>query len=299
MPSRQEALKGVAMISLAGILWGAMGTGVQYLFSRGGFTPVSLVEMRLLAAGLILVAVSTVLKPRAVWGVWKHPRDAAAIAVSGLLIFASHETFFEAIYWSNAGTAAIFLAVEPLLAGVWLSITAGRKMPLVEIFCFVIATAGVALIVTDGNLGVLKISPLALLWGMASAALGTAYAIQPRAVISRTGVLPVVSWGMVWGGAAATLFSQPWNAPVAWTPGTAAVFLFIVLFGTIAAFSLYLAGIRHVSAVIAGLVNCLEPLSAFLFSAVILGDLMGGWQALGVFLVLLNVVLVAVSRRRV
>ena len=47
-----------------------------------------------------------------------------------------------------------------------------------------------------------------------------------------------------------------------------------------------------------GLINCAEPLSAFVFSMLFLGVELGLWQAAGVALVLSNVVLLTLARPR-
>ena len=41
----------------------------------------------------------------------------------------------------------------------------------------------------------------------------------------------------------------------------------------------------------------MEPLSAIVFSMVLLGDVLGLWQAVGVVLVLANICLLALARR--
>ena len=59
MPVDRSNLTGVALVLLAGILWGAMGTSVQYLFSSGAFeTPLELVTLRQLCAGSLFVLVA-------------------------------------------------------------------------------------------------------------------------------------------------------------------------------------------------------------------------------------------------
>ena len=164
---------GIALVMSAGIFWGSMGTAVQYLFSLGSFKPVGLVEMRLLAAGLILLAAASFIDPKATWGVWRNRRDAIDVIVSGLALFGSHATFFQAIYYSNAGTAAILLTIVPLLAGLWLAARGRRRLQVSDGACFLLATAGVALIITDGDFSRLVFSPLALFWGLASACCAT------------------------------------------------------------------------------------------------------------------------------
>lgn len=288
---------GIALVMAAGIFWGSMGTAVQYLFSLGTFKPLALVEIRLVSAGLILLAGATLIAPKTTWAVWTNRQDAVGVIVSGLALVGSHTAFFQAIYYSNAGTAAILLTLVPLIAAVWLALRGKRHLGLTDLICFVLATAGVALIITDGDFGGLVFSPLALFWGLASSLCATVYSVQPVKLIARAGVIPVVTWGTLLGGIAATFFVQPWNSGIVWETGSLLAFAYVVIFGTVVAFAAFLAGLKYVSPVIAGLLNCMEPLSAIFFSMALLGDRMGLWQWLGVVLVLSNVVLIALARK--
>lgn len=296
---KKNVFFGMVFIAIAGILWGAMGSAVQYLFSLNvGFDPLRLVTLRQISAGVLFVAFGTVLLGRKMWNFFARPRDAFDVLVSGLLIFGAHYTFFEAIYYSNAGTAAILLTLVPLICAVWIAVREQRAPRLVETVCFLLASAGVSLIVTDGDFSSLKFSALSLVWGLASAGFAAAYCLQPLAVISRIGVTPVVAWGIFFGGVAASCMCAPWRIEIAWSLPVSGAFAFVVIFGTVAAFWLYLRGLKWVSPVVAGLLNCMEPLSAFLFSILLLSDTLGWWQSLGVALVLSNVCLLALTRRK-
>lgn len=288
------------LIAVAAILWGAMGTAVQFVFAcDAGFTPLSLVSFRQLAAGLLFVLIGTACSRQRMMRVFAARRNLIDVFINGVLIFGAHYTFFKAIFYSNAGTGAILLTLVPLLSGIWLTLTRHRPIEPVEILCFVLASAGVALIVTDGNFATLKFSPLAIVWGLLSACFAAAYCIQPLSVIARIGVTPVVGWGFLFGGLFSCLFCHPWKVHVAWTAEVACGFAFIALIGTVIAFWVYLMGLRWVSPVIAGLLTCLEPLSAFAFSVMLLSDVIGTMQAMGIALVLSNVCLLTLSRRHV
>ena len=292
-------LLGTLLVITASVLWGAMATVVQHVFASGcGFTSLGLVTLRQLSAGVIFVLLASLFMPRAVWGIFRDARTVGAIALNGILIFGAHYGFFQSIYYSNAGTGAILLTLVPLFSAVWIAFRERRFVSLVEVVCFILATAGVVLIVTDGDFGSLRFSPLALVWGVACALFSTAYIIQPVRVIRKVGVIPVAAWGFLAGGLCASLICPPWTVEVNWTLDTLLSFGFIVLFGTIAAFYLYLSGLRYLSPVVIGLINCAEPLSAFVFSMLFLGVELGLWQAAGVALVLSNVVLLTLARPR-
>ena len=188
--------------------------------------------------------------------------------------------------------------MEPLFCALWLAWTERRPVSAREALCFALAAAGVALLVTDGDFSTLQFSPLTILWGTACAILSAVYCIQPRRIVARHGVVPVLSWGLIFGGLVASVFNPPWKIDLDWQMPELLAFGFIVLFGTILAFWSYLSGLRFLSPVMLGLLNCVEPLCAFLFSMLLLGETLGAWEAAGIALVLSNVLFLAAGKRR-
>lgn len=290
---------GFSFIVTAAVFWGAMGTAVQHLFLiKSGFSALGLVTLRQVAAGLLFVAVCSAVMPKKLWSVFTDRELVRDLLISGVLVFFAHYSFFQAIAYSNAGTAAIFLTLTPLLAAVWLALTKGRRISPVECLCMVLAAIGVALMVTDGSLSELKFSPLAVAWGLFSACVATAFSIQPQKPAAKVGVTVVMAWAFLLGGIIGMVLCPPWTLQVAWSWTVIGDFAFIVLFGTVAAFWLYLTGLRYISPVVSGLVVSLEPLSAIFFSMILLNDVLGFWQTVGVVFVVANLVLLAVANRR-
>ena len=267
MKTSEHFLKGVLLVAAAGILWGGMGTSVQHLYALDiGFTPLGLVTFRQLTAGGLFVAVSALISPAKTFGIFKQPRIALDIFLSGAFVFLAHYTFFGSIYYSNAGTGAILLTTVPLFAALWYAFAKKEPVGRLEAACFLLAASGVLLIVTDGDFSSLKFSPLALLWGLVSAIFAAAYSIQPIRAIKAVGVTPVVAWGILSGGIFASVFSPPWSIEVAWSLDAAFSFGFIVVFGTVIAFWCFMSGLKYISPVAAGL---LYPVYGILLSPVI------------------------------
>lgn len=293
----RSTIKGIAYLTVACLLWGGMAAAVQYLFTASPeFTPLGLVTYRQLGAGLVYIVLGSIFMPKQLYAPFKNARDLLHVMVGGALIFSAHYCFFESIYYSNAGTGAIFLTTTPLFAAAYFAVVKGQHIRSAEIVAFVLAVAGVALVVTDGDFDSLKFSPLAILWGMGSAIFAAAFSIQPLGVMARVGVTPVISWAVMTGGLLASVFCPPWSVSIRWTTEVFASYAFIVLGGTVIAFWCYLACLKYITPVVAGLLSCLEPLAAFVFSIVLLGVSLGLWQLVGIALIVLNVVVLALAK---
>lgn len=111
--------KGIGLSIAAAVFWGSMGVCAQYLFH----TPLDLVSMRLVLAGLILLIMERVVFGRNIISPLRNAKTTVGILVAGLLILVSQLTFMLSVAASNAGTAAIVLTLVPLICARWLSLT--------------------------------------------------------------------------------------------------------------------------------------------------------------------------------
>ena len=289
--------KGIGLAIAAAVFWGSMGVCAQYLFQQCSFTPLDLVSMRLVLAGLILLIMERVVFGRNIISPLRNAKTTVGILVAGLLILVSQLTFMLSVAASNAATAAILLTLVPLICACWLSLTEKRPLTIREGICFVLAASGVFLIVTKGNFTSLDFSFEGVLWGLASAVFSAAYSIQPRKLIIKVGEGPVVGFGMLFGGLVASVMNPPWTMNVQWTALSISAFTYVVLIGTVVAFWCYLSSLKYVSAVIVGLMVCFGPLSAYLLSVFAFDLRIGLWEAAGICLVLLNVLVLSLPKK--
>ena len=190
----------------------------------------------------------------------------------------------------------LFLTLVPLICACWLSLTEKRPLTIREGICFVLAASGVFLIVTKG-ISLPWISRLKVCFGAGLGSFSAAYSIQPRKLIIKVGVGPVVGFGMLFGGLVASVMNPPWTMNVQWTALSISAFTYVVLIGTVVAFWCYLSSLKYVSAVIVGLMVCFEPLSAYLLSVFAFDLRIGLWEAAGISLVLLNVLVLSLPKK--
>lgn len=297
MMNESSFSKGVGLSVSAAVFWGSMGVCAQYLLQQCSFTPLDLVSMRLVLAGLILLILERVVFGRNILSPLRDTRTALGILAAGLLILVSQLTFMLSVAASNAGTAAIVLTIVPLICACWLALTEKRPLTVREGICFVLAASGVFLIVTKGNFSSLDFSFAGVLWGLVSAIFSAAYSIQPRKLIMKVGVGPVVGFGMLFGGLIASVMNPPWTMNVQWTALSVSAFTYVVLVGTVAAFWCYLSSLKYISAVVVGLMVCFEPLSAYLLSVFAFDLRIGMWESAGICLVLLNVLVLSLPKK--
>lgn len=284
--------KGIFLAAFAGCCWGTMGVAAQYLFENCRFEADDLTALRLIGAGILLLLISAVSEgPRGLFLPFKDKRNIRDILIYGVGVLLIQYTFFIAIHASNAGTAAIMVGFGPLMIMFYMAAAKHRLPSAKELFCLVLAVSGVALLVTKGNFDSLDIASAGAFWGIVSAAFGAFCTVQPKAMIERIGVSLVVGWGMVVGGTVACFFTDPFSMDVDWTWASVGCYLFIIAFGTVAAFWCYLRSTMYVIPSISAILGSFEPFSAVLFSFLILHTTFNSYELLGAAAIITNMLI--------
>ena len=124
-----KILKGVFLAAFAGCCWGSMAVAAQYLFTNCGFEARHLTTLRLIGAGVLLLALQaafggfqSILKP------FKEKRNIRDVLIYGVGVLLIQYTFFLAIEQSNAGTAAIMVGVGRIFGDLQTSKTCPQRI---------------------------------------------------------------------------------------------------------------------------------------------------------------------------
>ncbi len=278
--------KGIILATGGCILWGASGIGGQYLLVDRSISSEWLTFWRLLCAGILLLG-SLLLKGESIWEIWKDKRSALMIIIFGILgMLFTQYGYFTAIKYSNAPTATVLEYVNPLLIILWTCFSEKRWPQKVEIGCVALAFLGTVLIATKGDFTTLAVSPEALFWGLVAAVACALYTIEPVSIIKKYGSSMVVGWGML----VAAVAMAPWMHYFPFT-GTidAAVlgaFAFVVIFGTIFSFILYLGSTKYITPAEVSIIAAIEPLSSIIFAFVLFGLIFGLVEWIGIALII-------------
>lgn len=289
---------GIVMVLAAGSFWGISGTVAQYLFEQQHFSPEWLVVVRLLSSGVILLWVTSLKSEVSIWKIWTSRYDIISLLIFSILgMMTVQYTYFAAIEHSNAATATVLQYLAPVIVALFIVFRMKKAPSKFEILALVLALCGTFLLVTRGSLTSLSISGLALFWGLLSAFSLAFYTLHPVKLLSRWGSGIVVGWGMLIGGIAFSFIHPPWKFVGEWSFPSLLSVGFIILFGTLIAFYLYLESLTYISASETSLLACVEPLSAAVISVLWLKVTFGVFEWLGTFLILSTVLLLTFSRK--
>ncbi len=293
---RDSHLSLLAAVTAAGF-WGLSGTAAQALFALYGFPVLGLVTVRLLGSSLLVIAL--------IGRTGRPPITATFLLLSVFGIAGSQLTYLEAIRYSNAVTATLlqflFLPMVALYEGLrgeirwswqW-SATLG------------IAVVGTVLLVANtgaGSLGIL-FTPVGALFGLLSAASGAYYSVAGGRLVKVYGTWPLTAWAFLIGGlvtlpAGAYAFATySFPASLASVADLVGLVAFVIVFGTLLGYGLYLFGLRHLPATEVGVAASAEPISAGVATHVFLGVTLSFAQYLGGALIVVAVALLGLRRR--
>lgn len=266
---KKNNLVGMVFAILGGIFWGVSGVCGQFLFQNKEMTSRWLVPVRLFTAGFFLLCFFLIRDREKAMEVWKDRRNARDVIIYGLagLMFCQF-SYFQTIEWSNAGTATVIQYLGPALIVVYVCASTRRKPERKEVLSVVLALGGIFLIATHGNPGTLVLSRRALIMGLLSAVSVVIYTVQPGRLLKQFDAPLILAWGMLIGGIVLTAVFRPWNCMPVVDGKVLTVLFYIIVFGTMAGFSLYMHSVKLIGSVKASLFACVEPIAATLLTAV-------------------------------
>ena len=278
-------------------LWGLSGVAAQVILQRYDFPIWGLVAIRMLGASALLFVITRPGWPRP-W-TW----SLAALAIFGLV--GSQATYLEALFYSNVTTATLlqFLFL-PMVAGYELAKGTIRWSSRWGILLTLAAVGTILLVGTFTALGfAVLITPLGLVFGLGSAVGGAYYTLAAREFAKTQSAQWVSTWGFLLGGVvtapigAWSLLAYHWPAAIGSSLFLAGLILVVVVVGTLLAFTLYVYGLKKLTATEAGIADSFEPIVAAVAGFAILGVALSALQYVGGTLIIIAVALLGASSR--
>jgi drug/metabolite transporter (DMT)-like permease len=284
------------MVLIAATLWGISGTVAQKLFQHDGVNPGWLTTVRLISSGtLLLLLAGLQTNGNAIWSIWKHSPDRQQLIVFGLFgMVGAQYTYFAAIQAGNAAVATILQYLGPVFIILYVTLRLWRLPDPRQWMVLATALAGTFLLVTNGSFDELSVPVPAVLWGLLCAVTVAFYSMYPKRLLSRWSSSLIVGWAMLIGGIGFSFIHPPWVFHMKhWTLSTGLCLVFIIVFGTLVPFYLYLDSLRYVSPTAASILTSAEPLSALLASIVWFQLTLGVYEGIGAILIVTTVVMLS------
>lgn len=295
-----KRLKGIIMIIIGSMLWGATGPMMEWVLSSSRMSVSFMLTIRLLLAGFLILCFLVVTK-RDIYAIWKQPYwwiKLVIFSVFGML--GVQYTFVAAIHASNAVLATLLQFLAPIFVVLYVSFSQKMFPPRYQIFGILGTLIGLFLLLTNGSISNLLVSPVALLWGLGVGLTFAFYTLYPTSVMNEWGVLVVIGWSMLIGGLLLGFSKGFWEfkqyALLA-ESDTNRMLLAIIFFGTIA-FILFLSSMKYISPVETSILSSFEPLTAMFISVIWLGSVLAGVQIIGIILMILCVVWLSIEGNR-
>jgi len=284
LAARRRTLTGIAFVAASALGYGSMPVFAR-LASLDGVEPRSLLLLRFSTAAAVSWALFAVRRGRLPSG-----RGLLTLVGMGAIGYAGQSfCYFTALTHASAGLVALLLYLFPALVALlsWLVL----RHPLTRIQLGALAMALLGSLLTIGRAA--DGSALGVAFGLGAALIYSVYILVGARLPAD--VSPVASTAVVTSAAAATYLVQAAVGGVQ-LPASAAGWLGVggvVLFGTVMAIALFLAGLERLGAVRASVYSTLEPVFTLGLSAALLGEALTPLRLLGGALILGAVLLLA------
>lgn len=283
--------KGLLFTFLGATFWGLSGVLGEYLLNVSKINSTWVISNRLFYAGFIIILYLYIKEKNAIFQILKNKKDLfKLINFSFLGIGLCQATFFLAIKYTNAGTAAVMQYTGPTMIMIYYCFLK-RRLPFSnEFLAIVFSFLGTFIIATHFNISNLIISNEGLFWGISSAITLATYNILSLFLISKYGTLIVVGWGMFFSGITIQIATNSFYIPNNFSIVDFLCMFGVIIIGTILSFSIYLQGVQYIGAVKGSVIACFEPIAAILFSFIFIGTKFHFYDLIGTIIILFSVI---------
>lgn len=290
-------IRGYMLAILGGVSWGISGVCSQYLFMKYEISADWLTAVRMLLSGILLLILALQKEHMRVFMIWKERKDVIwliAFGLAGLLL--CQYTFLAAIKYSNSATATVLQSLNVVLMAIVMAVWNKKRMSKIQIAAIILAVSGTYLIATKGNPMSMDISAKGLTFGILAAVGVVIYTLLSRPIIASWGNLTITGWGMLIGGSVLFVLTRAWIFPTYLDLPAWIIIAVIVIIGTAVGFSVFLESVKYIGPVKSTLLGCLEPASATILSALVLGTRFTVVELIG-FVLVVGTVFLSVSTK--
>lgn len=295
---QNRRIKGFLFVIFGAFFWGIGGTVSQQLFQKFGIEVAWLVSIRLLIAGILLLAVQAIFKDKhQIVQVWKlFPLRLVIYGIVGML--AVQYTYMASIAHGNAAVATLLQYLAPIMIIGWVVLRKQSELTRVDIISIILAISGTFLLLTNGSVSSFAVSTPAFVWGILSAVTLAFYTLYAVPLLRQFDSLVIVGWAMVIGSLGMSFIHPPWQVDMSnFTIETFSYLVVVIIFGTMLAFWFYIESLQTLTAKETSLLANIEPLTAVLATVLWLQTTFGVFQWIGMTLIFIMMGILAYAKK--
>jgi drug/metabolite transporter (DMT)-like permease len=286
MPAKQQWLLIVSALACTYLIWGSTYLAIKYAIES--FPPFIMVGVRFTVAGSLLYLILRSLGHAA--PTLLQWRGAALVGL--LLPVLGNGTVSQVQLHVSSSVAALAIATAPIWMAIFSSLW-GHKISRREWLGIAIGLVGILLLNTRGSLQGDWLSAFLLMFAAASWSLGSVWS---KHMSMAAGLMGAASQ-MLCGGLIALLFSaafgEQWPAQI--TPRSWAAIVFLIVLGSMVAFSAYHWLLHHVRPLVASSNTFVNPVVAFVVGVSFAGEQIHAMEYIALAVILAGVFLVLTS----
>jgi drug/metabolite transporter (DMT)-like permease len=266
----RQRVVGRWLVFLAACFWGTTATLARSVFRDHGVPALTVVELRLVFAAVLLLAW---LASRRRSALRVERSDFGYFVVLGLFgVAAVQGSYYYSIARLGVGLAILLQYVAPSLIVLW-ELARGRKPAPAMIIAVCLALAGTALLVNGVDSRTLHATALDWAIGLSSAVIFAFYVVYSKRGLARYAPETVLFYTFSIAAAFWAIVTPPWRIiAAAYPPGLWVRFVLLGIFSTLVPFRCFYAGLKRLPATEAAIISTSEPVVAIMAAALFLGE---------------------------
>jgi drug/metabolite transporter (DMT)-like permease len=303
-PPERHPWRGYLYIAAAAAFWGASATLGRALFTGrllGGevreLDPVILSQMRTTISFLVLAPL--LLLRGGTEALRLSRSEFFRCLVLGVLGLAGANYFYYfAIQETNVATAIILQYSAPIWVLLYMVARGFQRATPKRVGAVAMAVVGSALAIGLIGEARLVLNAVGVAAALAAALSFSFYNVYGHKLVGRNDRFKVILYALLGSALFWLLFNPPWEIwQAAYTRAQWIVLVVFAFSSMLIPFSFYVSGLHHLDATRAIVTSCLEPVFAIGLAAIFLEETFGGFQALGMLVVLAATIIIQVPEK--
>jgi drug/metabolite transporter (DMT)-like permease len=290
----KSSIKGYICVMGAALLWASCGTAGKALF-LAGMSPFVLVQTRVTLAVLILVTILSLWRPS---DLKIRMADLSHLFLFGGVFMALMQlSYFFAISKIQVAAAILVQYLAPVLVAGYSMLFWHERVTFLKMLALFLSVAGCYLVVGGYNLSLFNMNRAGIMWALLSALAFASTTLMSEKGMHKYNPWTMLTYGFLFSALSLNIAHHPLSIlSQSYTQAQWLSILYVVVFGTLIPFGLYLVGVNYIRSTRTIITATLEPISAAFMAFFALGESLSALQIIGGLSVIAAIVMLQIQR---